>query len=93
MDELELFAARVHERRDALVDRPAVTPLSEAQEDGPQLVARLGQVVLETRRTLLVLALLQDAGGLEPTQPVREDVPRRAGSEGALFSISFLQRP
>ena len=59
--------------------RPAVAPLGEAEQDRPQLVAGLGQVVLEPQRALLVLPLLDDACRLEAAQAAREDVARRAG--------------
>src|SRR6266545_2422735 len=78
VDELEVLAATVRER-DRRLRGPALPPLGEAQQHGPQLVPRLREVVLEADRAIVVLAPLDHPSGLQAPEAAREDVPRRTG--------------
>src|SRR5262245_30850466 len=74
-------AARVRERRrrGAGPLDVAVAPLAERGDDRVQVRARLGQVVLEARRVLLVLPPLEDALLDQLLDARGEDVARGAG--------------
>ena len=53
---------------------PFGAPLPDGEQDWEQLGARLGEVILEARRPLGVLASLDYALGLESAQAVGQDV-------------------
>lgn len=59
--------------------RPFRAPLVESYEDGSEFHALVGEVILIARRMLGIHSALDDLVLFELTEPVREDVARRAG--------------
>jgi hypothetical protein len=78
----QLVAAVVlhDQRRAGLAGQVLVAPAHQGDDDRIQVAARIGQVVLEAGRVLVVAATLEDAGADQGTQTGRERVARRPGA-------------
>ena len=76
-----LVAAVVLEdqRRAVVAGQVLVAPAHQRDDDGVQVAARGGQVVLEPGRVLAVAAPLEDPGAGQGAEPGRQRVARRPG--------------
>jgi hypothetical protein len=66
--------------RAVVVGQVLVAPAQQRDDDGVQVAAGGGQVVLKARRVLAVAAALQDPGAGQGAEPGRQRVTRRAGA-------------
>ena len=76
---VEVVATAVHEGVGRRVHRPLVTPGAQHLKYRPQFLARLGELVLEARRVVTVLAPLHHARRLQRAQPGGQPVAGRPG--------------
>jgi hypothetical protein len=67
-------------RRADLVGQVLVAPVHQGDDDGVQVAARVGQVVLETGRVLVITASLEDARADQRAETGRQGVARRTGA-------------
>jgi len=68
------------QRRAGLAGQVLVAPAHQGDDDGVQVAARGGQVVLETSRVLAVAPALQDPGAGQGAEAGRQRVAGRAGA-------------
>src|SRR6185369_16265246 len=66
------------QRRRATAQQPAIGPLMQGERGQVQLASTLGQSILVTRRTILILQALEDARLHEHAQAVGERIGRHA---------------
>jgi hypothetical protein len=68
------------QRRAGLAGQVLVAPAHQRDDDGIQITAGVGQVVLEAGRVLAVAPSLQDAGADQGAEAGRQRVARRPGA-------------
>jgi hypothetical protein len=67
-----------HQRRPVVAGQVLVAPAHQGEDDGIQVTAGIGQVVLEAGRMLAVLAPLENPGGHQGAEPGRVRCPAPA---------------
>ena len=90
---LQLVPAPVlqDQRRSVVAGQVLVAPAHQRDDDGIQVAARVGQVVLEAGRMLAVRPPLEDPGADQGAEPGRERVPRRPGAAHHLIELAVAE--
>ena len=90
---LQLVPASVlqDQRRSVVAGQVLVTPAHQRDDDGVQVTARVGQVVLVAGRMLAVRPPLEDPGADQGAEPGREGVPRRPGAAHHLVELAVAE--
>ena len=79
------------QRRPVVAGQVLVAPPHQRDDDGIQVTARVGEVVLEARRMLAVRSPLEDPGADQGPEPGGERVTRRAGAAHHLIEPAVAE--
>ncbi len=79
------------QRRSVVAGQVLVAPPHQRDDDGIQVTARVGEMVLEARRMLAVRSSLEDPGADQGPEPGGERVTRRAGAAHHLIEPAVAE--
>ncbi len=79
------------QRRPVVAGQVLVAPPHQRDDDGVQVTARVGEVVLEARRVLAVGSPLEDPGADQGPEPGGERIARRAGTAHHLIEPAVAE--